>query len=301
MSRVILGGLLAFMLSLPAFGQAPSTSIAVPVGPAAAPFADLVHEAIGAPARVDIGEQATLRLSEDLFFIPRVPAERLMLAIGRPVPPDLEGLLLGPNGVEMAGIVRFVPAGFIDADVMLTFTPDDVLASLQETVTRGNAQREQRGLPPLEARAWVKPPHYDPETHQLNWAALIVPATAPADSGGEVEFDAIAFGADGYVQLSVSAPVEKADEVENLTRGFLAGVSFMRGDGYDDTVASTPRVENGLAKAMRMDSLHKAPVRLSKYFADDVIPVAGAIVAAIGALSLFIYFLRHMRREARRG
>ncbi len=292
---------MAYMLCLAAYGQEPSQSTATPPGAADAAYVDIVHEAVGAPARVDIGEEATLRLSQDMFFIPQGPAERLMTRLNRAIPPDLEGLLLDPDGMDMPGVIRFVRAGFIDADAMLAFTPDDVLASLQDAVARGNKQLAQQGLPSLQARGWVKPPHYDPDTHQLGWAALIVPASATGNSDGEVVYNAIVFGADGYVQLSVAASMERAGEVENITHGFLAGVSFKRGDDYTDGVAAAPGVENGLAKAMGLDSLHKAPVKLSSYFADDMIPVAGAIVAAIGALSLCIYVLRHMRREARRG
>jgi hypothetical protein len=52
---------------------------------------------------------------------------------------------------------------------------------------------------------------------------------------------------------------------------------------------------------MELDSLHKAESESSFWGSDIVVPFAGGIVAAIGALSLFIYIQRHLRREARRG
>jgi uncharacterized membrane-anchored protein len=262
--------------------------------------ASAMRQSIGAPARADIGNQATARLTEALFIVPREPAARLLTVSNRPVPPDFEALLIGAEGMEAPGFIRFVPAGFIDSDAALAWTADDMLVSLKDTVERGNPDRLKNKLQELEARRWVRPPRYDPESHQLAWAALIVPKSAPRESDGEVTYHALGFGREGYVELTVVTGEQKAQEIGLMEDTFLIGLNFRPGKAYGDELPADRRAPAGLAGAMGLDSLHKAEVRASLLAGDTVVPVAGGIVAAIGALSLFIHIERHRRRNARR-
>jgi uncharacterized membrane-anchored protein len=264
-------------------------------------FTSALRESIGAPAGADIGAEATVRLSEGLILVPREPAARLLTAWDKPVPPDFEGLLIGEGGVEAPGLLRFVPTGFVDSDAALAWTADDMLASLNDAVAQDNPERAKQNLEEREARRWVLPPHYDPETHQLTWAALIVPKSAPRESDGEITYHAVGFGRDGYVELTVVSSMQKADEVGHMAESFLGGLNFRQGKAYGDALPADPRVRNGLAGAMGVQSLHKALVGGSFWGSDRTVPVAGGVVASIGALSLLIYIRRHMRHEARRG
>lgn len=260
-----------------------------------------LHQSIGAPAQADLGDQATVRLEDTLILVPREPAARLLAVSDITVPPGFQALLLGPEGMDMPGYIRFVPAGFIDSNAALAWTSDDFLSSLRDTVARKNADLVKQNLEEREARRWVRAPRYNPETHQLSWAALILPKSAPRESDGEVTFHAIAFGREGYIELTVLTSVEKADEIGQMADNFLDGLNFRPGKAYGDALPADKRAPDGLAGAMGLDSLHKARTEFGFWASDTVIPVAGAIVAAIGALSLFIYIQRYLRREARRG
>jgi uncharacterized membrane-anchored protein len=258
------------------------------------------RQSIGAPARADIGGQATVRLSEGLMIVPRIPATRLLRISNFGVPADFEALLIGSEGMDAPGIIRFVPAGFIDSNAALAWTADDMLSSLKDTVERGNPDRVKHDLLEREARRWVRAPHYDPETHQISWAALILPKGAPRDSDGEITFHAIGFGRAGYVELTVVTGLEKAAVIGQMVDDFLFGLSFQPGKAYGDVLPTDPRAAAGLAGAMGLDALHKAQSGGGLLAGDTLVPVAGGLVAAIGALSLFIYIRRHLRREARR-
>jgi uncharacterized membrane-anchored protein len=264
-------------------------------------FVSVLRQSIGAPARADIGDQAAVRLQGDLTIVPREPATRLLLTSDKTVPPDFQALLLGSEGMDAFGPIRFVPAGFVDSDAALAWTPEDFLSSLNDTLEHANPDRVKRGLEPLEARRWVQPPHYDPETHQLSWCALILPKSAPRESDGAVTYHALAFGRDGYVALSVVSSLQKADEIGQMVSDFLAGLTFQPGRAYTDSQPTDRRSPGGLARAMGFDSLHKEHTDTSFWASDTVVPIAGGIVAGVGALSLLIYIQRHLRREARRG
>jgi uncharacterized membrane-anchored protein len=261
----------------------------------------VLHQSIGAPARADIGDEATVRLEEDLTIVPREPASRLLAVSNLQVPTDFQALLLGSEGMDAPGLIRFVPAGFIDSDAALAWTADDFLSSLKDTVAHGNADRVKRGLEEREARGWVQPPHYDPETHQLSWAALILPKSAPRESDGEIIYHAIGFGRAGYVELTIVTSLQKADAIGHMAADFLHGLSFLPDRAYGDALPTDRRAPGGLAAAMGIDSLHKEYVDRSFWGADTVVPIAGGVVAGIGALSLLIYIQRYLRRYARRG
>lgn len=264
-------------------------------------FYEALRQAVGAPARADIGDQATERLSDDLVLVPRENAVKLLTMMRLPVPPDLTGLLLGSEGMESAGVIRFVPAGFIDANEALAWTPDDMLSSIAGTVERANAERLKQNQPALELRRWIQPPHYDPETHQLSWAALILPKGASRESEGEFSYNAIGFGREGYVQLTIVTSVEKAETMGRAVNGFLAGLYFRPGKAYGDAVPGDRRAPGGLAGAMGVDSLQKMQIASGFGGTDSVVAIAGGIIGSIGGLSLLIYIQRHRRQEARRG
>jgi uncharacterized membrane-anchored protein len=264
-------------------------------------FAAALHQSIGSPARADIGDQASVRLADDLIFVPAAPAAKLLAVSHQEVPADFVGLLIGSEGMDAPGILRFVPAGFIDANAALAWTADDMLASLNDTVQRDNHDRSDKDLPELEARRWIRPPHYNPETPQLSWAALVLPKSAPRESDGSVTYNAIGFGRNGYLQLTVVASMQKADVIGQMEDGFLDGLSFRPGKAYGDALPTDRRAPDGLAGTMGIETFHKAPVSGGLFGADTVVPLAGGTVATIGAFSLLIYIRRHLRREARRG
>jgi uncharacterized membrane-anchored protein len=300
--RTVLAALLLGMASAVALAAPPDTGSAA--NAAEIPEQILVaamHQSIGAPALANIGDQATLRLEDGLTLVPREPAARLLAVSGVKVPPDFQALLLGPEGMDMPGLIRYVPAGFIDSDAALAWTSDDFLSSLRDTVARDNAALVKKGLEEREARRWIRAPRYNPESHQLSWAALILPKSAPRESDGEVTFHAIEFGLGGYIELTVATSVEKANEIGQMADDFLHGLNFRPGNAYGDALPADKRSPAGLAGAMGFDSLHKARIGSGFWSSDTMVPVVGGIVASIGALSLFIYIQRHLRREARRG
>jgi uncharacterized membrane-anchored protein len=263
-------------------------------------YLSMLRQATGAPALAGLAGEVTVRLQENLVIIPKDPASQFLTAVGRGVPPDFVGLLIGAEGMDAPGGIRFVPAGFVDADEALRWTPEDILASFNDTVARANVERAKLNQEPREARRWIAPPHYNPELHQLSWAALVVPKSAPRETDGEIVYQAISFGRDGYIQVSVVTSVQKADEIGRMMNIFLAGLNFLPGKAYGDVQPADPRSKTGLAGAMGIDSLHMVEIDTNFWASDLMVPVVGSGVAAIGALGLMIYIYRHKRRLRRR-
>jgi uncharacterized membrane-anchored protein len=263
-------------------------------------YTEALRQSIGAPARAPLGPDAVVRLSDDMIVVPHDQAERLLALWDLPVPPDLVALLLGPKGMDSPGIIRFVPAGFVDANLAATFTADDLQSSLGDTIEHGNPARIAELLPAREFRSWIRVPQYDAEAHQISWAALILPTTAPLGTDGEITFNAIGFGRHGYISLSQATSMQEAADVGQTFDAFLAGLSFRSGAAYGDVQPTDKRSPKGLEGALGMDSLHKARNTVSFWMSDVFMPTVGGAVALIGALSLLIHVGRNTYKESRR-
>jgi uncharacterized membrane-anchored protein len=272
---------------------------AAPVGPDQI-FSDVLRQAIGAPMRADLGPEAAVRLHDNLLIVPHDSAVRLLTVQHKPIPPNFLALLAGPLGVETPGYVHFVPSGFIDSNEALAWTPDDVLDSLEDTVKRENQERAKQNREPVEVRRWIRPPHYDLDNHLLSWAALVLPVSSPRESDGQIVFHGLAFGRDGYIEVTADASVEGADAVGGMVDSFLLGVTFNPGKTYADFQKGDPMAPKGLAGAMGVDTLHKARNHDSFLTSDIMLAAVGGLMTLIGALALFLYIQRYMRRLARR-
>lgn len=128
----------------------------------------------------------------------------------------------------------------------------------------------------------------------------MIPESAPKESDGEIVFHGLAFGRDGYIELTAEASVEGADAVGAMVDSFLLGVSFKPGKTYADFQKGDRVAPKGLAGAMGINSLHKAADHSSFWSSDVIVPVVGGLVALIGVIALYFYIQRYMRRLARR-
>lgn len=261
---------------------------------------EAMRHSIGAPAQAGLGDQATVRLDADLIIVPHDQATRLLKIWDIPVPPDLVALLLGPKGMDAPGIIRFIPAGFIDAAEVLRWTQEDLLASLGDTIEARNPERVTKELPELEVRDWVRPPHMDARTSQMSWAALILPKTADPDTDGEVTYYAVGFGRHGYIQVSMTASFQDASEIGQLLDTFLIGLTFHPGDAYGDVQPADRRSPRGVGGVLDIDQLHRVRNTVGFWSSDLVLPYVGGAVALVGVLSLLIYLRLHLHRDAER-
>jgi hypothetical protein len=99
--RTVLAACLSVALGSAALAQSPA---AMPLPDAvAATFVEALHQASGAPAQVSLGNQATVRLTNDLMFIPPQVANKLFRTSGRPGYPDMLGLIIGSDGLDVVG------------------------------------------------------------------------------------------------------------------------------------------------------------------------------------------------------
>ena len=250
---------------------------------------EVMAAAIGAPARVDLIKQATLRLTGTYQFTPRDVAERFFQAIGRSVPSDMVGLLLEGGQSNWFAILRYVDEGHLTEKAIRAWSADDIMVSLREHIARENARAKGGRQAERAVSLWLVPPAYLPESHILTWAASIPPLDAQRERDTEAVHHVVVFGRDGYFHLEAVATAATVRERQYQVLTLMQGLTFLDGRRYQDFVpASDPVLTQGLQRVLDLSVLRKSSVLDWGWDTDNLIilTLGGITVLGAGLLAL---------------
>lgn len=209
--------------------------------------AGMTSAAMPGPLSIPLGNQATLKLPEKFAFIPKVPAERFMRAVGNSVDKDFIGLIFGDH-LEGFVSIEFAPAGYIKDDDAKKWNVDELLDNLKEGTRQSNKERTKRGIPTLEVQGWIEKPDYDANNHRLVWSISAHQQGQAANAEQNVNYNTYLLGREGYLSLNLVSDSKNIGQEKPLAKELLAAVSFNNGKRYEDFNASTDKVaEYGIA------------------------------------------------------
>lgn len=217
----------------------------------------VIENAQGAPARVALYDEGTLRLEAGLQFIGRDVASRYLRTFRREDPADLVGMLMvGGRTEPWTGIIRLVRDGFVDPSAITQWTPDDLLASIKDDIALDNAERAKKSLPPRIVEGWRIPPRYDPETHTLLWSVRSYAAGVSSVNESDAVAHLAVFGRHGYFQVDVTAAGATIREYAQDFTLLANNLRFLEGKRYGDFVMGTDTIaRHGLATVFGVASL----------------------------------------------
>ena len=123
------------------------------------------------PLEAKLGEQATLKLSEDYMFLGPQETQRILKDMGNfPSGQELGLVASSKRGSNWFVIIRFEDAGFVRDDDAANWDADEMLASIKEGTEASNEKRREMGFEPLTVRGWEEKPHYDKANNKVVWA-----------------------------------------------------------------------------------------------------------------------------------
>lgn len=201
------------------------------------------------PADVKLGEQAVVHLPQNMFFVPRLQAERLMQAYGNGKDPSLLGVVMPKSDDDDWVItVNFDKAGYIKDDDARNWNVSELLDSLREGTEQSNEERKKRGFPELSVDGWVQAPKYDSGTQRLVWSVAAKHKGAGADEDPMVNYNTYALGRDGYLTLDLITQQSLVPKDKTAVLALLDNLNYVDGKRYADFDSSTDKVaEYGLA------------------------------------------------------
>ncbi|MGE6914779.1 DUF2167 domain-containing protein [Achromobacter kerstersii] len=201
------------------------------------------------PADVKLGDQAVVHLPQNMFFVPRLQAERLMQAYGNGKDPSLLGVVMPKSDDDdWVVTVNFDKAGYIKDDDARNWNVSELLDSLREGTEQSNEERKKRGFPELSVDGWVEAPKYDSNTQRLVWSVAAKHKGAGAEEDPTVNYNTYALGRDGYITLDLITQQSLVPKDKTAVLALLDNLNYVDGKRYADFDSSTDKVaEYGLA------------------------------------------------------
>lgn len=127
---------------------------------------------VSGPTQVKIGDQAEIEVPEGFFYVDRSDVSNFLEWTGN-LPSDGYLGMLAKKEMDWWVLFSFDPFGYVKDDEKTDLNADEMLDSLKASVRERNDERKRRGMDTLEVLRWVKPPHYNESTHNLEWSTLI--------------------------------------------------------------------------------------------------------------------------------
>jgi uncharacterized membrane-anchored protein len=120
---------------------------------------------------------------------------------------------------------------------------DKLLKTLQEGCEEGNQERKRRGLEEFDITGWAVPPHYDGDTHNLEWGTRL------QSKGGDVtiNYEVRVLSRVGFVSSLLVCSPEDLDAALPQFRTLIGALAFRSGQRYDEVKPGDPIASAGLS------------------------------------------------------
>lgn len=192
------------------------------------------------PQSVNLFSNATLAVPQQHVFLGTADTEkyqRLQHNLG-----DGNEYFFAPTSGNWESYFSYSDDGYVKDDEKIDAAA--ILKSIAEGTERGNEARRQRGWDELEVVGWQTPPHYDPQTHRLEWAVI---GRNKRTGHQSVNFNTRILGRGGVTRVvMVSAPDDLDAAIAEL-KDDLKGFDYQAGQKYAEYRPGDKVAKYGLA------------------------------------------------------
>jgi uncharacterized membrane-anchored protein len=193
------------------------------------------------PCTGKLGDQAKIDLPAGYLFASAQDTRMLLEAMENPTDGSEQGSVFPEEG-DWFVVFEFADVGYIKDDEKDDLDADEILESLKDGNEEANKERKRRGWAPIEITGWASKPHYDPATHNLEWATLAV-----SDGMEGVNYNTRLLGRRGYMSVALVCDPEELDSALPVFKDLLKGFSFTSGNKYAEFRKGDKIAEYGLA------------------------------------------------------
>jgi uncharacterized membrane-anchored protein len=193
------------------------------------------------PAKVDVGEYATLNLKPGYVFTEGEGTRKVLEAMGNPTSGSELGFLT-PTNADWFVVFRFSDVGYVKDDDKDKLNPDKLLKSIKQGTEQSNKMREKRGVPPMKIVGWEYPPKYNEATHNLEWAIR-----GESDGKPVVNYNTRLLGREGVMEAKLVIDPEALADTLPVFQEILADYSYKPGKSYAEFRQGDKIAKYGLA------------------------------------------------------
>lgn len=211
----------------------------------------LFKKAVQGKTTIELGNEATLSLPENMVFLQKNEANQLAEMSGNSVNPKRYGMIFpkeqGDKSPNWWFDLSYEESGYIKDDDAKDWKADEMLQNLKDGTEAQNKVRAEKGISAIMVKDWIEKPHYDAQTHRLIWS---VDVREKSDPNGEaaVNYNTYALGRKGYINLTLITGDKTIAQDKLVAQDLLSKIEFKEGLRYTDFNPATDKVaEYGLA------------------------------------------------------
>jgi uncharacterized membrane-anchored protein len=185
------------------------------------------------PATAEMSN-ANISVPEGFLFADAKDSQKLLKAMGNLLSDREEGLLAPETAFKEGGgaawfvVFEFNKTGYVKDEEKNAIDAPKLLEGLKEGNVRGNKERERQGLEKLELVGWAVEPHYDDQTHNLEWGLLL----RNAKGGMTVNYNVRLLGRRGVMECTLVLSQAELDAALPAFRTVLTGYEYKEGERY---------------------------------------------------------------------
>jgi uncharacterized membrane-anchored protein len=227
---------------------------------------------------VQLFGNSTLQVPKDYLFLGTADTAKLQ-ALQKDLSRGNQ-YFLAPKDLHWEVFFRYSDDGYVKDDE--TIDADAILKSIQASTQRANEERRQRGYDEMEVTGWQTPPHYDTQSHYLEWA---IRGRDQKTHEEVVNFNTRILGRGGVMSVVlVSSPQALSAAITDL-KGTLGGFDYQSGQRYAEYKSGDKVAKYGLAALITGGAAAIAvKTGLWKVIVGAVVAGWKVIVAAVVAL-----------------
>lgn len=201
------------------------------------PLAELAWQT--GPSTARIGNQADIKLDEQLIFLDDDESEKFMAMTGN-LSGDEEYVLMHAENQWWA-VFSFDDIGYVKDNEEID--GDALLATLKESDEPANEMRAEYGMGALYTVGWSTQPHYDRDTNQLEWGLKLRDETNEETLNYTVRL----LGRHGVINATLVTDESSFERDISEFRASLNNFQFQDGKRYAQYVEGDRIAEVGLA------------------------------------------------------
>lgn len=193
------------------------------------------------PSAAELGDVAEIKVPEGYNFAGAEDARTLLEAMGNPTSGREMGILVPVSG-EWFVVFEFNEVGYVKDDEKDSLDAEAILKSIREGNEAANEERRKRGWSTLDIMGWERPPKYDENTHNLEWAIR-----GKSNDGLVVNYNTRLLGRGGVMEASLVVEPEHLVATLPAFKGLLGSYSYKSGHRYAEFKSGDKIAQYGLA------------------------------------------------------
>lgn len=149
---------------------------------------------------------------------------------------------LSPTNLDWFVVFSFREDGYIKDDDKDELDPTAMLKVIRKGNDYANEQKKDLGMAPLEIVGWEKPPSYDAETQNLEWAIR-----AESEGYQIINYNTRILGRRGVMEIQLVVDPEQMAATLPTFKNLMAGFTYQAGNKYSEFQPGDKVAKYGLA------------------------------------------------------